>query len=268
MAIHVFPLELREDRKEWPFMDFSVGYGKEHIFLPIPMGLAFADQMSYSTIDLGVIQSMKLGSEGGGLLGGLLGKSAGGAVTGSLIGSMAGGISAGALSANKGAAASIALRAMKQDDIADRMDFANKQVFAPNTNAKFDNSTIRQYSFQFKMIGRTKKEIESINKIRKIFQEYMYPEGDDVIMKYPPRWEIFFYDGLGNENVYLPGIYECYLTGMNALFNGSTNVFHEDGSPVEADITVSFQETKALTRREIQFYNPGEPMAPKLDYKP
>ena len=79
----------------------------------------------------------------------------------------------------------------------------------------------------------------------------MYPEGNELILKYPPTFTIKFFNGSGKENKFIPAIFESYLTGMSAVYNGSTNIFHSDGSPLESDVQLTFQEIKALTREEI-----------------
>lgn len=278
MAIHVFPLELRESRKSWPYVAFSVsgtaGMGditengnyafSEDIFFPIPQSLAFGSSANYSTIDLGVLATAQMGAGAGGLLGGAAGAledmgaegALGGAIVGGSIGAMAGGIMSSSAGNNAYAAASLSARMAKQDDVANRIDFSKKKVLAPNTNVKFDSMSIRSFSFNFKMVGRSKSDTTVIDRIAKIFQKYIYPEGDDVILKYPPTWQIKFYDGDGLENLYIPGIYDCYLTSFSSTFNSSTNIFHEDGSPIETDISLSFQETKQLNRQEIMKLNP------------
>ena len=68
MAIHVFPLELRESRKSWPYVAFSVSGTtstmkpqsknfsfSEDVFFPIPQGLTFTDGMNYSSVNLGLL---------------------------------------------------------------------------------------------------------------------------------------------------------------------------------------------------------------------
>ena len=76
-------------------------------------------------------------------------------------------------------------------------------------------------------------------------------------MKYPPVWTIKSFNG-SERNMYIPGIYGCYLTGLNSTYNSGTNIFHADGSPIEIDIGLTFQETKVLTRAEIEKLNTGE----------
>ena len=80
----------------------------------------------------------------------------------------------------------------------------------------------------------------------------MYPIANDLILTYPPIWSIKFFDGSeSSENKKLPGLYDCYLIGMSAVYNGSGNMFHADGHPVETEVQLTFEETRALTLADI-----------------
>ena len=89
---------------------------------------------------------------------------------------------------------------------------------------------------------------------------------NELILTYPPIWNIHFYDGARTElsdsapasprltaaeNTKLPGIHDCYLIAMNAVYNSSSNMFHEDGHPIETDVQLTFEETRALTLTDI-----------------
>ena len=139
--------------------------------------------------------------------------------------------------------------------MANVIDYASKQIIAPNTRTSFEGTSIRSFQFNFKLVARTQDESRRIKEITRIFQEYMYPEGNKIIMKYPPVWQIGFYNPDGSHNSNIPGIYDCFLTHYTPTYNASTNIFYEDGAPVEVDISLGFQETKALTRDEIRGLN-------------
>jgi hypothetical protein len=49
----------------------------------------------------------------------------------------------------------------------------------------------------------------------------------------------------------MPQIMESYLASMNTVYNASSNMYHADGSPSEIDVTLTFTETKALTREVL-----------------
>jgi hypothetical protein len=236
-SIYSFPQELANEKNNWPFMTFCVNDQEENtVCLPIPQGLTFGDNMIYGNIDLGIIgdiavktieaEKQKISAGSNALLSKLK-------------------------DANAAAILSIAAREKLPPRVAETIDFANRQVVSPNTNTTFQNSSIRSFSFAFKLVSRRQKEAESIKKIIDLFQEKMYPEGNELILKYPPTFTIKFFNGSGKENKFIPAIFESYLTGMSAVYNGSTNIFHSDGSPLESDVQLTFQEIKALTREEI-----------------
>jgi hypothetical protein len=205
-----FPQELRDDSKAWPFIRFSCkDVDAKSIFFPIPQGLSFSDSMAYSTIDLGILGDVAA-------KGMIAAQKAGGTMEAMEAGVKTAGnaMLAKAKSANVAAAASIAARQLlKQEQVANVIDFASKQVIAPNTNATFQNSNIRSFQFNFKLVSRTLKDSNAAREIIRLFQEKMYPIGKDVIMEYPPAWDIKFYNGEGNENKFIPGT-DIQVIGM------------------------------------------------------
>lgn len=250
-SIYAFPKELRGDNN-WPFVMFSTVDDKFSCCLPIPQGIVFGDSATYSTINLGLI--------GQGVVGSIdeINKAAGrkegiGGLVGAGVGGMAGNVVRTAGQMTAGAAASIAARnVLRMEDTANAIDFANKQIIAPNTNTNFQNVGIRSFAFTFKLVPKDKADTDSIKSILSGFREYIYPEGNLTVIQYPPKWKIQFYNATGEENQYMPKIYETYLTSFTSTYNSSSNMFHEDGSPIEVDTTMSFQETKALRRDEIK----------------
>ena len=252
----LFPSNLTTTARALPFIGFVArkgASGERSIYLPIPPGISFSDNMQYSAIDLGIIGSTiakattAAVNEGGFMSG------AGGA-----IGAAAGTLMNKMRSANGAAVASLAAKTTGFDNVSNFIDFGSRQVVAPNTNTAFQNSTIRQFQFSFKMMPKDKKEADTITEIIKRFRQNMYPMGNDLILTYPPIWNIHFYDGsTASENTKLPGIYDCYLTGMSSVYNSSGNMFHADGHPVETDVQLTFEETRALTLADIEKLSEG-----------
>lgn len=238
-----------------PFVMFSTPESQEKVYisLPIPPGISIGDGMSYSSVNLGIIGTImaetmtQMGKQTS--VSGVIGAGVGGMV-GSVINK------AGQL--NAAAAASILSRKFGYETVADAVDFSQRQVIAPNTNTTFQNSNIRSYAFSFKLVSRSKKEADAIKSIVNGFRRNMYPEGKDVVLSYPPVWKIKFYDKSGAQNKFLPQIHSSYLTSLTTSYNASTNIFHEDGSPVETDVSISFQETRALTKGDIQDLENGD----------
>ena len=240
----VFPSDLKKSHV--PFMSFFATMGRP-VFLPIPQGLTFSDSAAYSNIDLGIIG--QIGTEA--LEQAANQKTISGAA-GAFMGGLAGSVVNKARKLNAAAAASIISRNwLRQDGIANTIDFSQKQVIAPNTNTSFQNTGIRTFAFNFKLVAKSQKEADTIRAIVRHFRKFLYPEGDDVVMSYPPLWDIKFYNAESAENAHIPKIYPAYLTGFTSTHNASTNAFHPDGSPIDTDISLQFQESKALTRSDF-----------------
>ncbi len=246
----LFPSNLTTTALKFPFIGFVArkgATGSRSVYLPIPPGISFSDQMQYSTIDLGIIgkavaRATTAAVNEGGFMSG-----AGGA-----LGAAAGTLLNQARSATGAAAASLVARQTGFDNVANFIDFGSRQVIAPNTNTAFQNSGVRQFQFSFKMMPTDQKEADTISQIVRLFRENMYPEANDLILTYPPVWNIKFFNGHDpKENTKLPGIHTCYLIAMSAVYNSSGNMFHADGHPVETDIQLTFEETRALTLKDI-----------------
>lgn len=235
----IFPDSLKE-KSVYPIIRFSVNNapGSQSICLPIPQGLTFGDNMNYSTIDLGLIgdaakQAVETVSKEG-INSGSLSKI--GVMTMDKISSI-----------NKEAAALIASRQLGNEAVTQVVGLGVKKILAPNTNSIFQGSAIRQFGFQFKLVSRTESEAKTAKAIVDTFRKYMYPEGtnDNILLSYPNTWKIEF------DRADLPKIWECYLTSLSANYNSSTNAFYSDNSPLETDINVTFQETRALNRSDL-----------------
>ncbi len=256
-----FPLDLGDNGR--PIIHFTCephnpAEKMQSIFFPLPQGVTYGDGASYTTFDVGLIVEFAklMGKQGEAGAGGF--KSVVGALEDAkdmAIGEFdaMGPIGAGILASKK----------MGFDNVATSIEFANKQVMNPRTNSAFSGNTIRNFQFEFKMIGKSDKEVKMIDSIQETFRKFVYAEKlnktSSFMLKYPPKWVIRFIDPAQNELKYMPKIYTCYLTGVNTVINASSNTFRrEDLSPYEIDMSIQFQETKVLTRDEfIKLENSG-----------
>jgi hypothetical protein len=78
-------------------------------------------------------------------------------------------------------------------------------------------------------------------------------------MDYPHMWDIRFLTGSNESlgiNKFMPGIARSYLTSCTVSYPG--NAVHSNGAPVKTTISLSFKETKQLTREDIQSLTWGE----------
>ena len=231
-------------------MDYPEGksaiMSRKGVYFPCPANIAFGDAANLSSIDLGVL----------GAAGSLIANGGKGAQDSVVTGVEAafdaiGKSILGGLDATLGGAASKA-QAIK------------KTVPNPFTNTTFQGNNVRNFTFNFKMVATSQQEAAMIKNINDFFRVNMYG-GDgkehesgliDTYLSYPPVWEIDFLQSVGQHeavlNPYLPKIFSCYLGGFNSTFNTTSATWFHDGAPLEVDISLTFQETRALTARDIR----------------
>lgn len=247
-SVLYYPEQLAENNN-WPYIRFSQIGGQSSIHLPMPSkGFSVNDGADYSSIDLGVIGASLFGifnEEGPSV------NTDGKSITG------------GALSA-----ISIAAKAAPGgESFSNLVSFANQKVISKNTHVTFQSNTLRQYEYSFTMIAKSKKESIQIKKIIDVFRESVYGILDQsgMTVEYPKPWKIqmFF---MNAENPFLPFIKYSYLTSVKTDYSNSTNLLHYDGSPVQIEVSLSFQETKILHRQDIQLAGQGYANDNSIDF--
>ena len=240
-----FPLDLNQFLR--PVIRFACtpndpSFPITSISLPIPRGLSFADSATYDVINMGTIAAgaeiMKVAEKEG--IGQAVGKAKNQFFSGGAIG-----------------AGIIAARSVGMDKTAQVMEFSSRQVVNPRTNTAFQGNQLRNFSFDFKMIGKSPAEVRQIDRIQNAFRDNLYASelgGEKTMLKYPSLWTITFLDPVNGfkELEYVPKIYTCYCTSVNTTVNSSSNTYRKDMSPYEIDVSLSFQESKILTRNEIE----------------
>ena len=228
----------------------TIDVSKDTIQLYLPLGLAFRDNVTYENFDLGAAGAAMEGGLGfaesmvkgiGSFVSGLTGGS--GADVAKLAGIQ--------LSSKFGSFAAEAGAVQK---------LAGGVTLNPNTRVLFKQPNIREFSFAFKFISRSQKEAEEVNKIIKFFRTELYPSeiaanvGDTEISlgyRFPNKFNISF----SYNDDEIPGLAKlkpCYLRDVSTTYNSSAMAMHSDGNFTEIDMTLSFQETKALVRSDIE----------------
>tara|TARA_A100001515_G_scaffold139849_1_gene134914 strand:+ start:2064 stop:2894 length:831 start_codon:yes stop_codon:yes gene_type:complete len=222
-SVALFSARLKKDK------EFSY-----YIYLPAPTGLAVNDQANYNTTDFGLT-----GAEN---------KFGAGTITQTL---KALGIKSGRLF---GGLATI-------EDA--QVEKVAGLIVNPNTNTSFGGSGVRSFTFAYKFIPESEAEARTIKQIIRRFKALSYAalansdkeNPASLILTYPPVWQIkFLTSGAGgsfSENPFMPKLFDCYLTGVETNYNPAANIFFKGGAPNEIDISVTYQETRALTRNDI-----------------
>ena len=216
-----------------------------HTWFPTPAGVAFSDSAEYNTVSLG-------------------------AIGGAIAGDIQEGMKAGEGVSGIGSRVLNRVTSLKAADVGaivkasapykDQISLVMRSVKNPNTNVIFDSHPIRTFSFSFKMIAKSKDETELIRQIHERFRHYTYAEvvneATNFMLAFPPTWLIRFFtpdkDGNFSESTHIPRIFSCYLRSVGTTINSGSVTFYNDGAPTEVDITLEFQETRALNRKDIK----------------
>lgn len=239
------------------------------IILPVPSNLGVEYAAGYSNESLGALGAMAQGSIGGAELKGALGDAgeaisnsfaaaknafkndtsdavtkaaaigaAGAAVTGAIGGA---GLLGGALAA--GGLGGVATGVVQNEGLA----------INPHMAVVFQGIDFRTHQFQYKFIAKNQMESDRLKLLINVMKKHMLPEyafGTDragLAFKYPDEFTIEFADKI---KPYLFYIGTSVMTGLTINYNGEgVPTFYETtGAPVSIDITMSFQETRLLTR--------------------
>jgi hypothetical protein len=141
-----------------------------------------------------------------------------------------------------------------------------KVILNENKIAKFEGNAFRSFSFSFKFISRSSAESNAIKQITDYCNKavYAFKRGEGVFLGYPPLWKIKFMIK-GQENSYIPGIYECFMTSFSASSNSEGNVYYESGAPFSVEIKMDFKESKILTREDIVNLQTGKISSNAID---
>jgi hypothetical protein len=232
----IFPLEIG-NQPERPLIKFTAydrragNADQHHIYLPSPAGISFTEQADFSSIDLGMVATTAISATQGG------------------VGNAVGSIKAG----------DVLKTATSMTPIGENFDFQSKTIKNPNTNTSFKSNSLRTFSFAFKLVARNEEESVVIRKIHSKFRHFTYAArkggSSNFVLDFPPVWTIRFMDqgkDSLSENTYIPRIFSCYLTQCNSTFNADANIYHNDKAPLVIDMNITYQETRALTRNDIE----------------
>ena len=220
----------------FPHISFSMVRGEvgefTDIHLFVPVGMAANDGMNYGSTELGIIgaaaQATRLGGDASVGMEDIISRAT------ASFKSMGG--SAGAASA--------------------AAELKSGLVVNPFTSVTFEGVNVRSFEFAFKLIPSSRDESKTAHKIENAFRKYMYPKARGAgALEYPPTFRIEFMSG-GLPNKYMPRIIDTYLTTMSTNYNATGNSFHtNDGvlgaAPTEIDISMTFQEVRAITRDDL-----------------
>ena len=149
-------------------------------------------------------------------------------------------------------------------DITGVIRLSTQKALNPHLEAVFEKVNMREFSYTFRFTPKNEREVETVDKIIKLFKFHMMPEKpiDAAIGRYltmPSEFEIhYMYKGV--ENTWLPFVSNSVLTGVSTSYGpgGQYQTFKPkataDGSappPTEIEMKLDFMETEALTKEKI-----------------
>ena len=233
------------------------------IKLYMPQALQIADTVNYDAVDLGLGGGAGLAAmnDGGGLLGAV-----GSMLTetaksfGQLFGlGSAMGIEAPAEMARVATArAAAALPA----NVRNTANIALQVKVNPNTRSVFTGVGVRNFSFTYEFIPASQKEAETVQRIIKKFRKELYPEaipadafeaGVPLGYEFPNLFEIKFMHA--QKDLPVPQPLLCYLRGVNTTYNPTSASFHADGQPNAIQMSLNFQEFRAMNKQDVMAGN-------------
>lgn len=125
----------------------------------------------------------------------------------------------------------------------------------PATKLMFKGPMLRQLQLEFKLTPRSQKEAQTISSIISAFRTAAYPTIDQAALgalyTAPDIFEIEF--RFRNQvNPYMIQYKRMFLTQVTTTYNGGgVAAFFEDGSPIETNLTLTFQETELNSATDV-----------------
>ena len=242
--------ELPDNRKPLPR---HIG-NKSTVTLFLPSALQFQDRIEYTNVDLNIIgnaaaKALKAGGSGREAL-----RQAAGEFLPDFD-SLQAAFRQG-LSSEVAQVAALRVSNKLSSELTGALETTAGITLNPNRRQTLKGVGIRQFVFTFKLIPTTQIEANEITKIVKFFRSEMYPdtsrEGLESALRFPSKFNI---KALYGKKQITTGILPCFLENVNVVYNPTNSGFHSDGKGggdfQETDISLSFIEERALTKRDI-----------------
>ena len=133
----------------------------------------------------------------------------------------------------------------------DAYNLANNQAVNNHMEVMFRGIAFRQFSFEFKFFPKNATEMSALKGCINTFKYHMHPAfknaGSTSYFTPPSKFSI----NVSSGDLY-NGYTDAVLVDMSINYSGSgVAAYHDDGNPVEVDLTLQFKETKYLTQETI-----------------
>jgi len=222
------------------------------VSLYLPQAIQIRDAVQYDNFDLGTLGALTQS-----------GLQSGGSVLGSAVKGITEGISsfmdAFSQSSFDTPLASLALtRAASKfgDQVGGAVQLQTRVTVNPNTRALFKSVALREIPFTFRLVATNQKEAEEIKEIIKFFRSELYPgeiadaeRNISIGYKLPNLFEIEMqYDNKQVATKFL----DSYLRDVSVTYNQNGAAMHSDGNFTDVEITLSFIESRALSKKDVE----------------
>lgn len=219
--------------------------------LYLPGALQFQDNVEYTNVDLGIVgQAARNAMQNPNATG----RAVLGAVTGNMMPDFQSIQDAFNMGLRSEGAQVAALRLTNKlsPEVQGAIETTTGIALNPNRRSTLRGIGVRQFRFTFKMIPESPEEAREVKQIVQFFREEMYPDtSDDALqaaLRFPSKFQIRMeYDGKKVATNILP----CFLANVDVVYNSTGMSFHTDGEFQETDLSLSFVEERALTKRDI-----------------
>lgn len=146
-----------------------------------------------------------------------------------------------------------------------RNNRASGQAFNPGAAILFQSPNFREFKFDWTLIPRNKEEANSIHAIEKAFRTAAaaYFEAEqDAYFEYPDLVSFFIIIRSGDIGVqgtsskYFFKSFACFIENVSVKYAGADSqaAFHEDGSPVSLDFSISLKESTLIGKNDISIH--------------
>jgi len=137
----------------------------------------------------------------------------------------------------------------------------------PHMAVLFKGVGFREHGFSYRFIARNQTESRLIQELINVLKYHMHPSyyAGNLGFKYPEEFEIEFSPTLA-PNLYKIGTSVMKNLSVNYNGEGTPLFFEQTGAPVVVDISMSFQETKIVTKDDMDDPNIESPNQMNYEY--
>lgn len=144
-----------------------------------------------------------------------------------------------------------------------------RQVINPMNLHIFKEVKRREFSFGYTFLPKSREEMLNCHEIVNILKFFAHPkrsEGNGRFLDYPAEFQIYFLQGDGKNNTYMPYIFKCALKDIKVAYGEETvfSTFESDdfgASPTKMKLDLTFSELEILTRERFGIDVVGIPTA-------